>query len=165
MYRYYGILLMLSFHLFDVKMSHANSILPWSIFLNLQTYYEWWSVYFFHEFHFCHVNGTLSQEKKGLSWSWSYGSWNYNHLWNRCLRSYKVVSLNLFHATLCDKVGQWLAVGWWFSPGTPVSSTNRTDCHDITEILLKVALNIINQPTKPKKRSLLVAAIMSCYSC
>ena len=27
-----------------------------------------------------------------------------------------------------------------FSPGTPVSSTNKTDCHDITELLLKVAL-------------------------
>ena len=27
-----------------------------------------------------------------------------------------------------------------FSPGTPVSSTNNTDSHDITEILLKVAL-------------------------
>ena len=31
------------------------------------------------------------------------------------------------------------------SPGTPVSSTNKTDLHDITEILLNVALNIINQ--------------------
>jgi hypothetical protein len=30
-----------------------------------------------------------------------------------------------------------------FSPGTPVSSTNKTDCHDIIEILLKVALNTI----------------------
>ena len=30
-----------------------------------------------------------------------------------------------------------------FSPGTPVSSTNKTDRHDITEILLKVAFNII----------------------
>ena len=28
--------------------------------------------------------------------------------------------------------------------GTPVSSTNKTDSHDITEILLKVALNTIN---------------------
>jgi len=27
------------------------------------------------------------------------------------------------------------------------SSTNKTDRHDITEILLKVALNIINQQT------------------
>ena len=25
---------------------------------------------------------------------------------------------------LCDKVCQWLAAGLWFSPGTPVSSTN-----------------------------------------
>jgi hypothetical protein len=33
---------------------------------------------------------------------------------------------------------------WWFSPGTPVSSTNKTDRHNITEILLKVALNTIN---------------------
>jgi hypothetical protein len=24
----------------------------------------------------------------------------------------------------------------WFSPGTPVSSTNKTDVHDIAEILL-----------------------------
>jgi hypothetical protein len=30
-----------------------------------------------------------------------------------------------------------------FSPGIPVSSTNKTDRHDITEILLKVALNTI----------------------
>jgi hypothetical protein len=30
---------------------------------------------------------------------------------------------------------------------TPVSSTNKTDSHDITEILLKVALNTINQPS------------------
>jgi hypothetical protein len=31
----------------------------------------------------------------------------------------------------------------WFSPGTPVSSTNKTDRYDITEILLKVALNTL----------------------
>ena len=45
--------------------------------------------------------------------------------------------------TLCDKVCQWLAAGRWFSTGTPVSSTNEIDHHDITEILLKVALNTI----------------------
>ena len=33
-----------------------------------------------------------------------------------------------------------LAHGWWFSPGTPASSTTKTGRHDITEILLKVAL-------------------------
>jgi len=33
--------------------------------------------------------------------------------------------------------------GRWFSPGTPVSSTNKTDRHDVTEILLKVALMLM----------------------
>ena len=37
-----------------------------------------------------------------------------------------------------------LATGRWFSPGIPVSSINKTDRQDITEILLKVALNTIN---------------------
>ena len=37
------------------------------------------------------------------------------------------------------------AHGRWFSPGTPVSSTIKTGRHDITEILLKVALNTKNQ--------------------
>jgi hypothetical protein len=45
--------------------------------------------------------------------------------------------------TLCDQVCQWLAAGQWFSPGIPISSTNKTDCHDIAEILLKVTLNTI----------------------
>jgi hypothetical protein len=56
------------------------------------------------------------------------------------------ISIGARCTTLCDKVCQWLATGRWFSPGTPVSSTNKTDCHDITtEILLKVALNTIKQ--------------------
>ena len=44
-----------------------------------------------------------------------------------------------------DKVCQWLATGRWFSPGTPLSSTNETDRHNIAEKLLTVALNTINQ--------------------
>ena len=36
----------------------------------------------------------------------------------------------------------------WFSPGTAVSSTNKTDHHKITEILLKAALNTIT-PSPP----------------
>jgi hypothetical protein len=32
------------------------------------------------------------------------------------------------------KVCQWLVEGQWFSPGTPVSSTNKTDHHDIAEL-------------------------------
>jgi hypothetical protein len=38
-----------------------------------------------------------------------------------------------------------LAHGQLFSPGTPASSTTKTVRHDIAEILLKVALSIINQ--------------------
>jgi hypothetical protein len=49
--------------------------------------------------------------------------------------------------TLCDTVCQWLSAGRWFSLGTPVSSTNKTDRHNITQIVLKVALNTIKQPT------------------
>jgi hypothetical protein len=49
-----------------------------------------------------------------------------------------VVSSNL--------VWQLLATGQWFSRGPPVSSTNKTDRHDITELLLEVALNNI-KPT------------------
>jgi hypothetical protein len=39
--------------------------------------------------------------------------------------------------------------GQWFSPGILVSSSNKTDCHNITEILLKVASNTINPNPEP----------------
>jgi len=37
-----------------------------------------------------------------------------------------------------------------FFPGPTVSSTNKTDRHDITEILLKVVLDTIKQANKQK---------------
>ena len=48
-------------------------------------------------------------------------------------------------AAASDKVYQLLVHGRWFSPGTTASSTTKTGCHDIAEILLKVALNTKNQ--------------------
>ena len=42
---------------------------------------------------------------------------------------------------VCNKVCQWLAAGWWFSLSNSVSYTHRTDYHDITETVLKVALS------------------------
>jgi hypothetical protein len=42
--------------------------------------------------------------------------------------------------------------GVWFFPGTPVSSTDKTDLRDITEILLKVALSIVKQTSKQAKK-------------
>jgi hypothetical protein len=41
-------------------------------------------------------------------------------------------------------------------PGTPVSSTNKIDRHDITEIVLRVALNTINVTPNPLKLALFV---------
>ena len=38
-----------------------------------------------------------------------------------------------------------LREGQWFSSDIPASSINKTDRHDIAEILLKVALNTINK--------------------
>jgi hypothetical protein len=35
--------------------------------------------------------------------------------------------------------------GFLWVQGTPVSSTNKTNCHDITEIMLKLVLNTIDQ--------------------
>ena len=52
-----------------------------------------------------------------------------------------VVSSNHYQGevyNICAKVGQWLATG-------PPVSSNKTDYHDITEILLKVTLNTIRQ--------------------
>ena len=58
----------------------------------------------------------------------------------------------ILDTTLCDKVCQWLAIGWCFSPDTPVSSTNKTDCYDFTEILLKVVLNTITHTLSLNKK-------------
>ena len=53
-----------------------------------------------------------------------------------------IVSSNhvLARCTPYNIICQWLVAGQWFSPGPPVSSTNKTGRHHITEILLKVAL-------------------------
>ena len=76
----------------------------------------------------------------------SHDSWIYNYQCNQYLSPLTLwarISLRrcVLDTTVCDKVCQWLAAGRWFSP---VSSTNKTDCHNITEIVLKVALNTIN---------------------
>jgi hypothetical protein len=59
-----------------------------------------------------------------------------------------LIMRGVLDTTLCVKICQRLATSQWFSP---VSSTNKTDGHGITEILLKVALNTINLKPKPIK--------------
>jgi hypothetical protein len=69
---------------------------------------------------------------------------NDNTLYSKQVLRLTILSVYIkYDTTLCDKVCQWLAAGRWFSHGTLVSSTNKTGLHDITEILLKVALKTI----------------------
>ena len=62
----------------------------------------------------------------------------------------KVVSSNPIHDevySIQHYVIKYVSDLWqtrWLSPATPVSSTSKTNHHDITEILLKAALNTIN---------------------
>jgi hypothetical protein len=63
------------------------------------------------------------------------GSLLSRHLCNQCLSPLKLcvrtpLRWGILDTTLCDTVCQWLAAGQWFSPGTQVSSTNKTDRHD-----------------------------------
>jgi hypothetical protein len=99
--------------------------------------------------YYCFLSINLSE---GPLWSWLYGSWIYNYLCNRCLSPLMMwvrLPPRARSTTLYDQGCQWLTAGGVFSPGPPVSSTNKTDRHDITKILLKVALNTI-KPTKKK---------------
>ena len=76
----------------------------------------------------------------------SHGSGIYNYLCNQCLSPLMWVWI-LIRArctTLCDKVCQWLVTGQWFSLGPPVSSTNKTDCHDKAEITNKQKHNLLH---------------------
>ena len=75
-----------------------------------------------------------------------YASWIYSYLWNQCLSPLTLwvrtpLRWGVLDTTLCDQVSAWLMTGRWFSPGNLVSSTNKTDHNNITEILLKVALS------------------------
>ena len=67
----------------------------------------------------------------------------------------EVVSSNPIHGEVYSIQHYVIKTGRFFSPGTPVYATNKTDCHDITEILLKVALSTINQ-TKPNHSWILI---------
>ena len=85
--------------------------------------------------------------------SWSHDCWTYNCLCNQYLSPLKlwvrIPGIYNLDITLCDKICQWLATGQWFSPGTQVSSTNKTDCHNIAKILLNVVLDTITpSPTQ-----------------
>jgi hypothetical protein len=84
---------------------------------------------------FIWYSNCLYKTSQRPSWSWLHGSWIYNYLCNQCL----------------SPVCPWLAAGWRFPSGTPLSIIIKTYLHDITEILLKVVLNTITLTQIPYK--------------
>jgi hypothetical protein len=109
-------------------------------------------------FHFVNMIISFSFYLKDSTWingGFPYITYSMHYLCNQCLLPLKLwartpLNRGVLDTTICDNVCQWLATCQWFSPCTPASFTNKSDRHDITEILLKVALNTINQ-TKPLK--------------
>jgi hypothetical protein len=62
---------------------------------------------------------------------------------NTCIHcNYKINLHSFFVITL---IYQLLAHGRWLTPGTPASSITKTGRYDTDEILLKVAINTIDQ--------------------
>jgi len=140
-------------NIFSLKhlMYRVNDLMLW----NVVRIFRFWIVILFrlcnsqhigitiHWPHWCHtfLNPQLLISQGP---SWSYGSWIYNYIYNQGLSPLTLwvrtpPRRGVLDTTLCDKVCQWLAAGQLFSPDTPVSSINKTDRHNITKILLKVA--------------------------
>jgi hypothetical protein len=75
------------------------------------------------------VFNTTFSTRAVVPWSWSYGSWIYTNLCNQCLSPLKLWVQNPPRRGILDTT-------FW-------DKANKTDRHDITEILLKVAGNTI----------------------
>jgi hypothetical protein len=82
----------------------------------------------------------------GLGWLSELGSWislqliHAYHQYGVGSRPFcKLQKGRSRHAAANDKDYQLLAHGRWFFSGNPASSTTQTGCHDIAEMLLKVA--------------------------
>ena len=87
---------------------------------------------------------------QGPSWSWSYGSWIYNYIYMSSVPfTTNVVTSNPTQAIqhYVIKFVSDLQQVSGFLRVLKIFSINKTDRQDITEILLKVALNTINQTT------------------
>jgi hypothetical protein len=70
-----------------------------------------------------------------LDYTWISNRYSFIFHWKMSKLKYRFIFLLQLFLRICDRSG--------FSLGPPVSSTNKTDRHDITEILLKVVLSTI----------------------
>ena len=82
------------------------------------------------------------------SWSWFHGNWIYNYLCNQCILPLTLwVRIPLMarwtrYNIMCLSLSV-ISAGRWFSPSTPISSTNETDRHYIAEVFLNMVWKII----------------------
>jgi hypothetical protein len=65
-------------------------------------------------------------------------------------------------ATLYDTVCQWPATSRWFFSGAPVSSTNKTDRHDITENIIESVAKHHNPKPKSINTMCVTSTIRKC---
>jgi hypothetical protein len=97
-------------------------------------------------------NDSFCDESLSIYWELIYPwrpSWLWSHVWLSGFQLPDFRSWNLDQGEVCNFMWQRLPVtcdrSVGFCQDPPVSSTNKTDRHDIAEILLKVALNTITQ--------------------
>jgi hypothetical protein len=108
----------------------------------------------FKPFPVCPGVNTSFMSRRGPSWQWSYGSWIYNYLCNQCL------SPLMLEFESRSRWGVQHYVIKVVSDMQQVGCFLRVRRHDITEILLKVALNTIKQT---KQKSCLGYQLMNWY--
>jgi hypothetical protein len=82
----------------------------------------------------------MGTEKSGQNKIQNHGYWKecsrYVHIekhgyWKELTRR------DVLDTTLCNKVCHWLETGRWLSSGSLISSTTKSDLHDIAEICWK----------------------------
>ena len=135
---------------------------------------------------YCYFCIVEFHSRRGPSWSWSYGSWIYNYLCNQSLLPL-MLWVRISHwrgvldTTLWEQVYMQYSYRHW-QVGTEVDlrqiggfllvlrfpSSNKTDRDDITEILLKVALNTTTLTLQMKETNnfqYLTSVSFHCYFC
>ena len=115
------------------QVGSLTDFMIWNLFLFFTIYVLLYS-------HLIFFVGRRGRDRMVVGFTTTYAISAYHH------RSFEFKSCSwrgVLDTTLCGKVCQWLAAGLLFSLSNTFSSTNKTDYHDITEILLKVALNTI----------------------
>ena len=87
--------------------------------------------------------GRRGRDRMVVGFTTTYAIGAYHH-WSCVAFDFRSVEMYSIQHYVIKFVSDFVA-GCWFSSGTTVSSTNNTDRHDITEIVLQRALNNINQ--------------------